>query len=96
MLSRALRKSLTPVRTPIGDSWILTSDESTFHAPLASVAPARLLPSGDTYFLLQGDDRELLVTDADHRLELWTPRSGPAPSSSRARSLALGDAPKER
>ena len=72
-----LRKSLTPVRIPIGDSWILTSDESTFNVPLASVAPARLLPSGDTYFLLQGDDRELLVTDADHRLELWTPRVWP-------------------
>ena len=28
-------------------------------------APARLLPSGDAYFLLQGADRELLVPDAE-------------------------------
>ena len=41
------------------------------------VAPARLLPSGDAYFLLQGDDRELLVPDADQRRELWTPRVWP-------------------
>jgi hypothetical protein len=41
------------------------------------VAPARLLPSGDTYFLLQGADRELLVPDPDRRGELWTPRVWP-------------------
>jgi hypothetical protein len=41
------------------------------------VAPARLLPSGDTYFLLQGADRELLVADPDRRRELWTPRVWP-------------------
>ena len=37
----------------------------------------RLLPSGDTWFLLQGEDRELLVPDARHRGELWTPRVWP-------------------
>jgi len=36
-----------------------------------------LLPSGDAYFLLHGDDRALLVPDADHRGELWTPRVWP-------------------
>ena len=40
-------------------------------------APARLLPSGDAYFLLQGADRELLVPDADHRGALWTSRVWP-------------------
>jgi Winged helix DNA-binding domain len=40
-------------------------------------APARLLPSGDAYFLLQGDERELLVADADRRRALWTPRVWP-------------------
>jgi hypothetical protein len=45
----ALRRSLTPVRTPVGDAWILTRDEPTFRAALRSVAPApaerrRLLP----------------------------------------------------
>lgn len=69
--------SLTPVRTPIGDGWILATDELTFHAAPPSPAPARLLPSGDPYWLLHGADRELLVPDADHRLALWTPRVWP-------------------
>ncbi|HUL86191.1 MAG TPA: crosslink repair DNA glycosylase YcaQ family protein [Actinomycetota bacterium] len=68
---------LTAVRTPIGDAWILTRDEATFRAPSVTPAPARLLPSGDTYFLLQGADRELLVPDADRRGELWTSRVWP-------------------
>ena len=38
---------------------------------------ARLLPSGDAYFLLQGADRELLVPDADRRRALWTSRVWP-------------------
>jgi winged helix DNA-binding protein len=67
---------LTPVRTPAGDAWILTRDEPTFRAT-GSVAPARLLPSGDAYFLLHGDDRKLLVADADRRRALWTPRVWP-------------------
>jgi len=37
-------------------------------------AAARLLPSGDTYYLLQGADRELLLPDADRRRALWTSR----------------------
>jgi hypothetical protein len=73
----ALGKSVIPVRTPVGDAWILTRDEPTFRAPSASVAHARLLPSGDTLFLLQGQDRELLVPDADRRRVLWTPRVWP-------------------
>ena len=73
----ALRKSLTPVRTPVGDAWILTRDEPAFRAAAGPPASARLLPSGDTYFLLQGADRELLVPDADRRGTLWTPRVWP-------------------
>ena len=73
----ALSRSLTPVRTPIGDAWILTRDEPTFRAPAGPTAPARLLPSGDTYFLLQGSDRELLVPEADRRRTLWTSRVWP-------------------
>ena len=73
----ALRERLTPVRTPIGDSWILTSDEPTFRAAPGHAAAARLLPSGDAYFLLQGGDRELLVPDASRRRALWTPRVWP-------------------
>ena len=73
----ALGRSLTPVHTPMGDAWILARDEPAFRAVSTSVAPARLLPSGDAYFLLQGRDRELLVPHADRRRELWTPRVWP-------------------
>jgi hypothetical protein len=72
-----LRRWLTPVRTPVGDSCILTSDEPTVRAAPGPAASARLLPSGDAYFLLQGRDRELLVPDASHRRALWTPRVWP-------------------
>jgi hypothetical protein len=70
-----LRRSLSHVRTPVGDAWILTRDEPTFRAAAGSAAPARLLPSGDAYLL--GDDRGLLVADADRRRELWPPRVWP-------------------
>ncbi len=73
----ALGESLTPVRTPAGDAWILAEDEPAFRAPGGSAALARLLPSGDAYFLLQGADRELLVPDPDNRRALWTPRVWP-------------------
>jgi len=73
----ALRRSLTPARTPIGEAWILTRDEPAFRAAPGPVAPARLLPSGDAYYLLQGDDRQLLVAQADHRAALWTSRVWP-------------------
>ena len=73
----ALTRSLTPVRTPVGDAWILVSDEPTFRAAAGPVAGARLLPSGDAYLLLQAADRELLVPAADRRRALWTPRVWP-------------------
>jgi hypothetical protein len=83
----ALRDSLTPVQTPIGDAWILTEDEEAIRAdPQVSgvqtadhqaTAQVRLLPSGDPYLLLGGVDRDLLVPDADRRDRLWTPRVWP-------------------
>jgi winged helix DNA-binding protein len=73
----ALRTSLTPVRTPVGDAWILTRDEPAFRIAPGPAAPARLLPSGDAYLLYQGAGRELLVPDAARRRELWTPRVWP-------------------
>jgi hypothetical protein len=73
----ALRSMLIPVRTLIGDARILARDEERIRAAPGPAAPARLLPSGDAYFLLQGADRELLVPDADHRRALWTPRVWP-------------------
>jgi hypothetical protein len=73
----ALRESLTPVATPIGDAWILAADEPAFRTRPRPAAAARLLPSGDSFLLLQGADRELLVPDAGRRGELWTPRVWP-------------------
>ncbi len=72
-----LSRSLTAVRTPVGDAWILARDEPSLREAAGPPAPARLLPSGDAYWLLQGADRELLVPDARQRSELWTPRVWP-------------------
>ena len=73
----ALGRSLTPARTPIGDAWILSRDEAACRAGPGPVAPARLLPSGDAYFLLNGTDRDLLVPDPGRRDTLWTSRVWP-------------------
>jgi hypothetical protein len=73
----ALGKSLTAVRTPIGDAWILARDEPLIRERARPSAAARLLPSGDAHYLLQGPDRELLVRDARQRGELWTSRVWP-------------------
>jgi hypothetical protein len=73
-----LAGSLTPVRTPVGDAWILADDEPEFReAQSRPAAPARLLPSGDAYYLLWGADREILVPEAKRRAELWTTRVWP-------------------
>jgi hypothetical protein len=72
-----LTTSLTAVRTPIGDAWILSRDEPAIRDTARPAAAARLLPSGDAYFLLQGIDRELLVPDASCRGALWTSRVWP-------------------
>jgi hypothetical protein len=73
----ALGDALAPVRTPIGDAWILDEDEPTFRTAAQPAARARLLPSGDTWYLLQGADRELLISDPERRAELWTSRVWP-------------------
>jgi hypothetical protein len=72
-----LARSLTRVRTPTGEAWMLASDEPAMRSKPRPAAPARLLPSGDTYFLLQGADRALLVPRADRRGALWTSRVWP-------------------
>ena len=66
-----------PVRSPLGDEWLLADDEPEMRAPAAAPAPARLLPSGDAYFLLHGAERELLVPRAEQRELLWTSRVWP-------------------
>ena len=73
----ALEDELLPVRSPLGDEWLLARDEEAMRAPESPAAPARLLPSGDAYFLLDGAERELLVPQADRRERLWTPRVWP-------------------
>ena len=73
----SLRRSLTAVRTPIGDAWILARDEPNLpRRPRArgtgtAAAERRcLLPAA-------GGRPRLLVPDADHRSALWTSRVWP-------------------
>lgn len=73
----SLEGSLVPVRSPLGDEWLLAEDEPAMRSTAAASAPARLLPSGDAYFLLDGAERELLVPDPDLRARLWTSRVWP-------------------
>ena len=73
----SLEGSLLAVRTPLGDEWLLADDEPAIRAAETAPAPARLLPSGDSYFLLDGAERELLIPRADQRKLLWTPRVWP-------------------
>jgi hypothetical protein len=73
----SLEASLLPVRSPLGDEWLLAEDEPEIRAGETVAAPARLLPSGDAFFLLDGAERELLVPREDQRQRLWTPRVWP-------------------
>ena len=73
----SLEGSLLAVRSPLGDEWLLAEDEPAMRATETASAPARLLPSGDAYFLLDGAERELLVPPADQRERLWTSRVWP-------------------
>jgi len=74
---QGLASELVRVRTPIGEGWILASDEPSIRAAPGPGPDARLLPGGDAYFLLQARDRELLVPDGSRRSLLWTPRVWP-------------------
>lgn len=71
-----LRPELLAVRTPIGEGVLLAEDEPLMRA-VPPAAPVRLLPSGDAFWLLWGQDRELLVPDPRLRDELWTSRVWP-------------------
>jgi hypothetical protein len=73
----SLGDTLTTVRSPAGDGLVLSSDEPMLRAEPGLPAPARLLPSGDAYWLLWDAARALLVPDAARRGELWTPRVWP-------------------
>jgi hypothetical protein len=73
----SLEGSLLAIRTPLGEEWLLADDEPAIRTAETAPAPARLLPSGDSYFLLDGGERELLIPRADQRERLWTPRVWP-------------------
>jgi hypothetical protein len=75
----SLEASLLRVRSPLGDEWLLAEDEPAIRAgeAVAAPAPARLLPSGDAFFLLDGAERELLLPREDQRQRLWTSRVWP-------------------
>lgn len=80
----ALGESLLPVRSPLGEELLLAEDEAAMRGGETAAAPARLLPSGDAYFLLHGAERELLVPRPDRRSLLWTSRVWPG-------ALLVGD-----
>ena len=81
-----LGPSLTPVRTPIGEAWILAEDEAAIRDRTDGLAgPVRLLPSGDPYLVLQGADRELVVSDAGRAANCGRRGSGQAGCSSAER-----------
>jgi hypothetical protein len=74
----SLEGSLLAVRSPLGDELLLAEDEPAIRAAETAAAPARLLPSGDAYFLfLRPAERELLVPRQDQRERLWTSRVWP-------------------
>lgn len=73
----ALTRELVPVRTPLGDAWLLASDEALCRRRNGGPGGVRLLPSGDAFYLTWGAERALLVPDARHRATLWTSRVWP-------------------
>lgn len=73
-----LAPELMAVRTPIGDAHLLLADEAAARDEAADAAAARLLPSGDAYWLHgTSGERALLVPETRRRNELWTPRVWP-------------------
>lgn len=73
----ALAAEIVPVSTPIGDAWMLAGDIADVRSDADPSTATRLLPSGDTYYLLHGADRDLLVSDEVRRDTLWTSRVWP-------------------
>jgi hypothetical protein len=73
----ALAPTLLTVRTPLCEAQVLAEDVPTLREGPIVTDAARLLPSGDPYFLLWGSNRGLLVPDAARQSELWTSRVWP-------------------
>jgi len=63
---------------PVNDAQLLAADEEAMREQPAPPAPARFLPSGDSYWLhTTAHERALLVPNEKQRNELWTPRVWP-------------------
>jgi hypothetical protein len=87
----ALGRELMAVRTPIGESWILTRDEPAFRGPTDAADAVRLLPSGDAYFLSTASIASSW-SPMPPAVSSCGPRAcGQARCSSRGRSSAPGD-----
>ena len=87
-----LGTALTPVRTPIGDAWILSHDEPLFRAAPGPAAPARLLPSGDTWFFCKAPTATSWCPTRVTALRCGRPGSGLGRCSSTVRPSAPGGA----
>ncbi len=75
---QALDDEMITVRTPVGAGQMLAVDVAAFSQPaVVKPALARLLPSGDAFYLRWGTGRDLLVPDAQNRRALWTSRVWP-------------------
>ena len=62
----------------VNDAHLLAADEEAIREQPEPAAPARLLPSGDSYWLhTTAHERALLVLNEKRRNELWTPRVWP-------------------
>jgi hypothetical protein len=62
----------------VNEAHLLAADEDAMRAAPSPPAPARLLPSGDSYWLhTTAHERALLVPSEKERNELWTPRVWP-------------------
>src|SRR5579859_241226 len=69
---------LIPIKTPLGEEWILAEDERLAREPVTRSTAVRLLPAGDAYWLVyDAARRAFLVPDARERDALWTPRVWP-------------------
>lgn len=72
-----LGDELTPVSTPIGDAFVLSSDEDPIRSDSKTEPHVRLLPSGDTYYLVSGERRDIILPDRALQGLLWTSRVWP-------------------
>ena len=73
-----LEPELVAVRKPADDAYLLAAAEQAMREAAGHRAPARLLPSGDAYWLhTTSVERALLVPNEKARNELWTPRVWP-------------------